>query len=53
MEYYAIILNDDYEDYGAFQKNTSGLIKQVLKLFAHCSYNFVKYMHFFLIHAFF
>ena len=47
MAYYAIILNDDYEDYGAFQKNTSGLIKkQVLKLFAHCSYNFVKYMHF-------
>lgn len=44
MEYYAIILNDNYEDYRAFQKNTYVLMKkQVLKLYTHCSCNFLKH----------
>lgn len=39
-------LNDDYEDYRAFQKNTFVLIKnQVLKLYAHCNYNFIEHTH--------
>lgn len=46
MEYYAIILNDNCEDYRAFQKNTYVLMKkQVLKLYAHCNYNFVKHSY--------